>query len=61
MEYSAVYLLLVEKVLQNHNITYTWQNRAPVKEDDEQDMWSLVGKNPKEMGVLEKHNTKVSL
>jgi hypothetical protein len=28
---------------------------------DEQDMWSLVGKNPKETGVLEKHNTKVSL
>jgi hypothetical protein len=24
-------------------------------------MWSLVEKNPKEMGVLEKHNTKVSL
>jgi hypothetical protein len=28
---------------------------------DEQDMWSLVEKNHKEMGVLEKHNTKVSL
>jgi hypothetical protein len=28
---------------------------------DEQDMWSLVKKNPKEMGVLEKHNTEVSL
>jgi hypothetical protein len=28
---------------------------------DEQDMWSLVEKNPKESGVLEKHNTKVSL
>jgi hypothetical protein len=28
---------------------------------DEQDMWSLVEKNPKEMGVLEKHNTNVSL
>jgi hypothetical protein len=27
---------------------------------DEQDMWSLV-ENPKETGVLEKHNTKVSL
>jgi hypothetical protein len=27
---------------------------------DEQDMWSLVEKNPKETGVLEKHNTKVS-
>jgi hypothetical protein len=27
---------------------------------DDQDMWSLVEKNPKEMGVLEKHNTKVS-
>jgi hypothetical protein len=27
---------------------------------DEQDMWSLVEKNPKEMEVLEKHNTKVS-
>jgi hypothetical protein len=24
------------------------------------DMWSLVEKNPKETGVLEKHNTKVS-
>jgi hypothetical protein len=24
-------------------------------------MWSLVEKNPKERGVLEKHNTKVSL
>jgi hypothetical protein len=28
---------------------------------DEHDMWRLVEKNPKEMGVLEKHNTKVSL
>jgi hypothetical protein len=28
---------------------------------DEQDMWSLVEKNPKETGVLKKHNTKVSL
>jgi hypothetical protein len=28
---------------------------------DEQDMSSLVEKNPKEMGVLEKHNTKASL
>jgi hypothetical protein len=28
---------------------------------DEQDMQSLVEKNPKEMGVFEKHNTKVSL
>jgi hypothetical protein len=28
---------------------------------DEMDMWSLVEKNPKEIGVLEKHNTKVSL
>jgi hypothetical protein len=28
---------------------------------EEQDMWSLVEKNPKETGVLEKHNTKVSL
>jgi hypothetical protein len=28
---------------------------------DEMDTWSLVEKNPKEMGVLEKHNTKVSL
>jgi hypothetical protein len=28
---------------------------------DEMDMWSLVEKNPKEMRVLEKHNTKVSL
>jgi hypothetical protein len=26
---------------------------------DEQDMWSLVEKNPKETGVLEIHNTKV--
>jgi hypothetical protein len=25
------------------------------------DMWSLVEKNPKQMGVLEKHNTKVTL
>jgi hypothetical protein len=25
---------------------------------DELDMWSLVKKNPKEIGVLEKHNTK---
>jgi hypothetical protein len=24
-------------------------------------IWSLVEKNPKETGVLEKHNTKVSL
>jgi hypothetical protein len=28
---------------------------------DEIDMWSLVEKNPKEMEVLEKHNTEVSL
>jgi hypothetical protein len=28
---------------------------------DEQDMWSLVEKNSKEMGLLEKHETKVSL
>jgi hypothetical protein len=28
---------------------------------DEMVMWSLVEKNPKEMGVLEKHNTKESL
>ena len=28
---------------------------------NEMDMWSLVEKNPKEMEVLEKHNTKVSL
>jgi hypothetical protein len=28
---------------------------------DEQDMWSLVGKNPQETGVLEKYNTKVGL
>jgi hypothetical protein len=28
---------------------------------DERDMWSLVEKNPKEMGVLEKHFTEVSL
>jgi hypothetical protein len=28
---------------------------------DEMDMWSLVEKNSKETGVLEKHNTKVSL
>jgi hypothetical protein len=25
---------------------------------DEMDMWSLLEKNPKETGVLEKHNTK---
>jgi hypothetical protein len=28
---------------------------------DEQDMWSLVEKIPQNIGVLEKHNTKVSL
>jgi hypothetical protein len=28
---------------------------------DEQSMWSLVEKIPKETGVLEKHHTKVSL
>jgi hypothetical protein len=28
---------------------------------DEMDMWSLVEKNPRETGMLEKHNTKVSL
>jgi hypothetical protein len=28
---------------------------------DEQDMWSLVEKIPKEMRVLDKHNTQVSL
>jgi hypothetical protein len=28
---------------------------------DEQDMWSLVEKNPKKTRVLEKQNTKVSL
>jgi hypothetical protein len=27
---------------------------------DEQDMWSIVEKNSKETGVLEKHSTKVS-
>jgi hypothetical protein len=27
---------------------------------DEMDMWSLVEKNPKETGVLERHNTKGS-
>jgi hypothetical protein len=26
---------------------------------DEHDMWSLVEKNPKQMGVLEKHNIEV--
>jgi hypothetical protein len=28
---------------------------------DEMDMWSLVEKNSKEIGVLEKHNIEVSL
>jgi hypothetical protein len=28
---------------------------------DEQDIWSVVKKNPKEIEVLEKHNTKISL
>jgi hypothetical protein len=28
---------------------------------DEQDMWSLVEKNPKETRVLEKHNKKINL
>jgi hypothetical protein len=28
---------------------------------NEQEIWSLVEKNPKETGVFEKHNTKVSL
>jgi hypothetical protein len=28
---------------------------------DEMDMWSLVEKNPKEIGLLEKHNTKASI
>jgi hypothetical protein len=28
---------------------------------DEQNKWSLVEKKPKETGVLEKYNTKVSL
>jgi hypothetical protein len=28
---------------------------------DEQDIWSLVEINPKETGVLEKHNKNVSL
>jgi hypothetical protein len=28
---------------------------------DEIDMWNLVEKNPKEIGVIEKHKTKVSL
>jgi hypothetical protein len=28
---------------------------------EEQDIWSLIEKNPKDIGVLEKHNTKVSL
>jgi hypothetical protein len=27
---------------------------------DEEDMWSLVEKNPKKTGVLEKHNVEVS-
>jgi hypothetical protein len=26
---------------------------------DEQDMWSLVEKNPKQRGVLEKHNIEI--
>jgi hypothetical protein len=28
---------------------------------DDIDMWNLVEKNPKEIGVIEKHKTKVSL
>jgi hypothetical protein len=28
---------------------------------DKMDIWSLVENNPQQTGVLEKHNTKVSL
>jgi hypothetical protein len=28
---------------------------------DEMNMWNLVGKKSKDTGVLEKHNTKVTL
>jgi hypothetical protein len=28
---------------------------------DDQDMWNLVEKNPKETRVLDKHDTKISL
>jgi hypothetical protein len=43
------------------NCSWTWCRGYIYQFLDEQDMWSLVEKNPKETGVLEKHNTKVSL
>jgi hypothetical protein len=43
------------------NCCSTWCRGYMYQFLDEQDMWSLVEKNPKVTGVLEKHNTKVSL
>jgi hypothetical protein len=43
------------------NCSSTWCRGYVYQFLDEQDMWSLVKKNPKETGVLEKHNTNVSL
>jgi hypothetical protein len=43
------------------NCCSTWCRGYMYQFLDEQDMWSSVEKNPKEMTVLEKHNTKVIL
>jgi hypothetical protein len=43
------------------NCCSTWCRGYMYQFLDEEDMWSLVAKNPKGMGVLEKYNTKVSL
>jgi hypothetical protein len=43
------------------NCCSTWCRGYMYQFLDDQDMWSLVEKNPKETGALEKHNTKVSL
>jgi hypothetical protein len=45
----------VEIVIQHDVEAYMYQLL------NEMDMWSLVEKNPKETGMFEKHNTKVSL
>jgi hypothetical protein len=51
-EFHGVWKL---KLLFNMMLSYMYQFL------DEMDMWRLVEKNPKDTGVLEKHNIKVSL
>jgi hypothetical protein len=43
------------------NYYSTWCKGYMYQFKDEQDIWSLVEKNPKEIGVLEKHIIKASL